>query len=37
LVLLDAILAAGLVGTVGLLVAVLLLPAAYLGRWLYST
>ncbi|MCI0460215.1 MAG: UbiA family prenyltransferase [Gemmataceae bacterium] len=37
LVLLDSILAAGLVGTVGLVLVVLLLPASYLGCWLYST
>jgi 4-hydroxybenzoate polyprenyltransferase len=37
LVLLDALLATAVVGTVGLALAVLLLPASYLGRWLYST
>ncbi len=37
LVALDAILAAALVGTVGLAIAFLLAPAHYLGRWLYST
>jgi 4-hydroxybenzoate polyprenyltransferase len=37
LVLLDAILAAAVVGTAGLLLALLLLPASYLGRRIYST
>jgi 4-hydroxybenzoate polyprenyltransferase len=37
LVLLDAILAASLAGTAGLLIALLLVPARYLGRWVYST
>jgi 4-hydroxybenzoate polyprenyltransferase len=37
LVLLDALLASALVGTLGLLLALLLLPGIYLGRWLYST
>ena len=37
LVLLDAILAASLAGTAGLLLALLLLPAAQLGRRVYST
>jgi hypothetical protein len=37
LVLLDALLASALVGTMGLLLALLLLPGVYLGRWLYST
>jgi 4-hydroxybenzoate polyprenyltransferase len=37
LVLLDALLASSMVGTLGLLLAVLLLPGLYLGRWLYST
>jgi 4-hydroxybenzoate polyprenyltransferase len=37
LVILDAVLASGVVGAVGLLILVLLLPALYLGRWLYST
>jgi 4-hydroxybenzoate polyprenyltransferase len=37
LVLLDAILAASLAGTVGLLLALLLLPASALGRRIYST
>ncbi len=37
LVLLDALLAASLAGTVGLLLVLLLLPAKYLGRWVYST
>ena len=35
--LLDAILAAAVVGTAGLLLALLLLPASYLGRQIYST
>ncbi len=37
LVLLDALLASSMVGTLGLLLALLLLPGIYLGRWLYST
>jgi 4-hydroxybenzoate polyprenyltransferase len=37
LVLLDAILAASLAGTPGLFLALLLLPASYLGRRVYST
>jgi 4-hydroxybenzoate polyprenyltransferase len=37
LVLLDALLATALVGSAGLLIAVLLAPARLLGRWLYST
>lgn len=37
LVLLDAILATSLVGWPGLFLAVLLAPAMWLGRWLYST
>jgi 4-hydroxybenzoate polyprenyltransferase len=37
LVLLDAVLATGLAGTIGLVLAVLLLPALWLGRWVYST
>jgi 4-hydroxybenzoate polyprenyltransferase len=37
LVLLDALLAAAVVGTAGLLLALLLLPASYLGRQIYST
>jgi 4-hydroxybenzoate polyprenyltransferase len=37
LVLLDALLASSLVGTVGLLLGLLLLPGIYLGRWVYST
>jgi 4-hydroxybenzoate polyprenyltransferase len=37
LVPLDAILATALVGPIGLGLVVLLLPALYLGRWLYST
>jgi 4-hydroxybenzoate polyprenyltransferase len=37
LVFLDAILATAAVGWFGLLLLLLLLPALYLGRWLYST
>jgi 4-hydroxybenzoate polyprenyltransferase len=37
LVLLDAVLATALVGLVGLVILVLLPPALYLGRWIYST
>jgi 4-hydroxybenzoate polyprenyltransferase len=37
LVALDAILATAAVGWLGLVLLVLLLPALYLGRWLYST
>jgi len=37
LVLLDAVLAMGLIGVVGLAICLLLLPAAYVGRWIYST
>src|SRR5262249_288167 len=37
LVILDAVLATGLVGVAGLVVLVLLPPALYLGRWIYST
>jgi 4-hydroxybenzoate polyprenyltransferase len=37
LVLLDAVLATAVAGTVGLALAFLLLPALYLGRWVYST
>ena len=37
LVALDAILACGLIGELGLAILVLLLPAVYLGRWIYST
>jgi 4-hydroxybenzoate polyprenyltransferase len=37
LILLDAVLATALVGIVGLLIAALLVPAVYLGRWVYST
>jgi 4-hydroxybenzoate polyprenyltransferase len=37
LVLLDALLACALVGTAGLLIAILLVPGVLLGRWLYST
>jgi UbiA prenyltransferase family protein len=37
LVVLDAILATALAGLVGLLILVLLVPALFLGRWIYST
>lgn len=37
LVLLDAVLATGLAGAVGLLLLLLLPPALYLGKWIYST
>jgi UbiA prenyltransferase family len=37
LVVLDAILASALAGTIGLVIIVLVLPALYLGRWIYST
>jgi 4-hydroxybenzoate polyprenyltransferase len=37
LVMLDAILATAFQGLVGLLILLLLIPAMYLGRWLYST
>jgi 4-hydroxybenzoate polyprenyltransferase len=37
LVVLDALLASSLVGILGLLLALLVLPGIYLGRWLYST
>jgi 4-hydroxybenzoate polyprenyltransferase len=37
LIFLDAILASGLAGIPGLFIAVLYLPARYLGRWVYST
>ena len=37
LVLLDALLASSLVGTLGLFLAILLLPGVFLGRWVYST
>ena len=37
LVLLDAALATAFVGPAGLLIALLLLPARYIGRWVYST
>ena len=37
LIVLDAVLATGLAGTAGLAVLPLLLPALYLGRWIYST
>jgi 4-hydroxybenzoate polyprenyltransferase len=37
LVVLDAVLATALSGTVGLVILILLLPVLYLGRWIYST
>jgi len=37
LVLLDAILATGLVGWWGLALVALLIPALWLGKWVYST
>ncbi len=37
LVLLDALLASALIGPLGLLLALLLIPGLLLGRWLYST
>jgi len=37
LVILDATLATSLAGIIGLSILVLLLPAIYLGRWIYST
>jgi 4-hydroxybenzoate polyprenyltransferase len=37
LVALDAIAASAFAGTVGLVILLLLVPASYLGRWLYST
>ena len=37
LVALDAVLATALAGEIGLLLLLLLVPAMYLGRWLYST
>jgi len=37
LVVLDAALATALAGTIGLTILILLLPALYLGRWIYST
>lgn len=37
LVLLDTTLAVALAGPVGLVILILLLPALYLGRWVYST
>lgn len=37
LVVLDAILALALAGPAGLLILLLLLPALYLGKWIYST
>jgi 4-hydroxybenzoate polyprenyltransferase len=37
LIFLDAILASSLAGVAGLLIALLFLPARFLGRWIYST
>jgi 4-hydroxybenzoate polyprenyltransferase len=37
LVLFDALLASSLIGPLGLLVALLIVPGIYLGRWVYST
>lgn len=37
LVVLDALLASAFVGSLGLLLAVLLIPGIFLGKWLYST
>jgi 4-hydroxybenzoate polyprenyltransferase len=37
LILLDALLASSMVGLFGLLLALLLLPGVFLGRWIYST
>ena len=37
LVVLDAVLATALAGTVGLVILLLVPPVLYLGRWLYST
>jgi len=37
LVLLDAVLAAAVIGTIGLALVLLLVPALLLGRWVYST
>jgi 4-hydroxybenzoate polyprenyltransferase len=37
LIVLDAVLAAAFAGSMGLVLLVLLLPALYLGRWIYST
>ncbi len=37
LVILDAVLATAFAGAVGLVILLLLLPALYLGRWIYST
>jgi 4-hydroxybenzoate polyprenyltransferase len=37
LIVLNAVLATALVGTVGLCILLLLLPSLYLGRWLYAT
>jgi 4-hydroxybenzoate polyprenyltransferase len=37
LILLDTVLATALAGTLGILLALLLVPALYLGKWVYST
>src|SRR5262249_36115097 len=37
LVALDSVLATAFAGVVGLMILLLLLPALYLGRWIYST
>jgi 4-hydroxybenzoate polyprenyltransferase len=37
LVLLDAVLATALAGSIGLVILLLLVPALYLGKWIYST
>jgi 4-hydroxybenzoate polyprenyltransferase len=37
LVVLDAVLATGAAGTIGLLLLIFLPPALFLGRWIYST
>jgi hypothetical protein len=39
LIVLDAVLASGLAGTIGLVILLLLAPSLYLGRrrWLYAT
>lgn len=37
LIFLDAVLATALAGTFGILLALLLIPALYLGKWVYST
>jgi 4-hydroxybenzoate polyprenyltransferase len=36
-VILDAALATSLAGITGLVILLLMLPALYLGRWIYST